>query len=69
MRVCRYICVRAQVCACFNVRACMQATDGRTRMEIWVDLNVCMCVRACATPSACEVPVCEDAMIDSRSDG
>ena len=46
MRACMYICVRAQMCACLNVRVCMRATDGQTD-ERWVDLNVCMCVRAC----------------------
>ena len=29
-RACMYICVRAQMCARLKVRACMQATDGRT---------------------------------------
>ena len=46
MHTCMYICVRAQVCACLNVRVCMRATDGRTdKMEISVDLNECACVR------------------------
>ena len=30
MRACMYICVRARMCACLNVRVCMRATDGRT---------------------------------------
>ena len=50
----------------------MRATDGRDgqRMERWVDLHVYMCVRACVRPClrACD-PVCENGMIDARSDG
>ena len=30
MRTCMYICVRAQMCACLNIRVCMWTTDGRT---------------------------------------
>ena len=30
MRACMYISVRAQMCACLNLRVYMRATDGRT---------------------------------------
>ena len=30
MHACMYICMRAQVCVCLNVRVCTRATDGRT---------------------------------------
>ena len=37
MRAYMYICVRAQMCSCLNVRVCMRATDGRTdgRWRAW----------------------------------
>ena len=47
MRTCMHMCVRAQMCACLNVRVFMRATEGRTdgqRMVRWVDLNGCACV-------------------------
>ena len=46
----------------------MRAMDGRDgqRMKRWVDLHVRACVRPCLR--ACD-PVCEDGMIDARSDG
>ena len=62
-----HVCVRAQMYARLNVRACMYATDG---MERLVDLNVFMCVCACARPClhACD-PMGEDGMIAARLDG
>ena len=30
MHTCMYICVRAQMCECLNMRVWMRATDGRT---------------------------------------
>ena len=58
------------------MRVCMRATDGRDGqgMERLVDLHVYMCVRACVCtcvrPCLCACdPVCEDGMIDARSDG
>ena len=54
MHECMYMSVRAQVCACLSVRVCGRRMTGDGEM---VDLNVCMCVRACvrvcATLSAC----------------
>ena len=67
-----YACMYAYMCAFLNVRVCMRATDGRDghRMERWVDLHVYVRVCTSARPClrACD-PVCEDEMIDARSDG
>ena len=58
-----YSCMYVYMCVCSSVcvpeRARVYAGDGWTdgqRMEIWVDLNVCMCVRVCTTLPACERP-------------
>ena len=67
-----YACMYAFMCACLHVRVCMRATDGRDgqRMERWVDLYVYVRKFTCARPylRVCD-PVCEDGMIDARSDG
>ena len=57
---------------CVPEQACVYADDGWTdgqKMQRWVDLMcvcVCVCERRCL--HACD-PVCEDGMIDARSDG
>ena len=50
MLACMYICVRAQMCACLNVRVCMRATDGRTDRGC---VHVCACVCARVRNPAC----------------
>ena len=63
---------RRKIYKLLNVRVCMRVTYGR-RMKRWVDLNVCIRVCACVHVRAtclraCDL-VCEDGMIDARSDG
>ena len=51
------------MCACLNVHVYMQATDGRDEDG---EMGGFTCARPCLR--ACD-PVCEDGMIDARSDG
>ena len=66
MHACMHICAMPE-------RACVYAGDGRTgwtEAGEMVDLHVYMRVCTCALPClrACD-PVCENGMIDARSDG
>ena len=65
MRACMYICVRAQMCVCGR------RMDGRTEdgeMFEFKCVHVCAFVSARPCLHACD-PVCEDGIIDARSDG